>query len=138
MMESLATQGKVVIHKNPPQSEPSSLVEAKATVIYDKVKNKRVVTYECPFCSATLTGLNAYNAHCQKNHESKKFKCDKCSYTTSVRRQLYHHRFKAHKRISGGYPIFNCKIQCCNYKSMLYLVFLQHIEQAHPNVCSSI
>lgn len=129
--QSSALTDHMSIHQ---EEKPKPIEAVKDTK--DKKKEKTITMYFCPQCSFGTTCPNTFVKHAKTHEKDKKFRCDKCCYTTQTERELRKHHLLDHTIITvkktqpkEEIEIFPCDI--CSYKAFGKKVFKNHLILRH-------
>ena len=106
-----------------------------------KLKHHKWKTHEtdrthktCELCGKTFTKNYKYRLHIEEVHGDKMLFCDKCDYSTKIKRYLNEHVKKQHSE--GGTEKVEKELFCefCSFTTKYHQSLEDHIDRKHRNI----
>ena len=106
-----------------------------------KLKHHKWKTHEadrthktCELCGKTFTKNYKYRLHIEEVHGDKELFCDKCDYSTKIKRYLNEHMKKQHSE--GGTQKVDKDLFCefCSFTTKYHQSLEDHIDRKHRNI----
>ena len=105
-----------------------------------KLKHHKFNTHEsdrnlktCEHCGKTFTKNYKYRLHVEEVHGDTELFCDKCNYSTKIKRYLRDHVKKNHSEGGPKRPEKELYCEFCSYVSRYQQQLDDHIERKHLN-----
>ena len=136
--QSLGEYAKFNKHINIHEGEYTAKTVTTASIEVEHVADdsqsippKDEKSFFCGLCKHRLLSYTHMKEHFDKDHEGKKFSCDKCEYTCKRLDILAKHRFANHKLGSQGYDVIHCMIGGCSYQAVFKDKMARHKLAKH-------
>ena len=130
-IEQWAAEGKILVNRDAPKTEPLSLIEP---VTLDEKTPDRRAQFKCAVCKNVIAGTTAFSEHIKREHDGKRFICDICPYASTKALCVYDHRLKIHNVLSGDWTLYQCQIGECTFKTVSHYAVSHHVRQTHLRI----